>query len=214
MQEVIHFEFDEIAYEFIHADSTIGFHSQRTQFDLRLRLELRFLDIDGYSCYNTRTDIAIFVVLIEEFLNCSGNVFFERALMSTTLDGVLTIYERMVLFAILLVGMCKGNLDVIAFQMHDIVKRSRIHRIYQQVFQTVSRYNSPAIIINFKSCVQVGVVAEHGLHKLWLELIIEEKRIVWLKLYKCSIFLVRIGCFIGFYDTLLEGSHSHLSIAV
>ena len=53
VQVVIDFGLDEVAHELVHADATIRFHCERTQLDLRLRLELRFLYIDGNRCDNT-----------------------------------------------------------------------------------------------------------------------------------------------------------------
>ena len=70
------------------------------------------------------------------------------------------------------------------------------------------------VIHNGESCVQVGVVAEHVLHDVILELIVEEERIVWLKE---DIGTVLVLCLLGLVTghlTFLEGSLAHHAIAI
>ena len=87
----------------------------------------------------------------------------------------------MVFFAVLLVGVGEGYLDVVAFEMDDLVERGGVHRVLEQVFQAVAADDTAAVVVDFKSCVEVGVVAKHVVHKLVLELVVEEQRTVGLE---------------------------------
>ncbi len=93
MKVVVHFGLDEIAHKLVYTHTTIWFHSERTEFDFGLRLELWFLHIDCNSSNDSRTDISIFIIFGEELLDGACNMLLESTLMSTSLDGVLTIYE-------------------------------------------------------------------------------------------------------------------------
>ena len=178
MQVVVHLLFDEIPHILVDAHA-IGCHCQRTEFDLRLTLEHWFLHVDGNGCHDTRTDIAI-LVFTKEILDGTSNMFLEGTLVGTALCGMLSVDERIVLLAVL-IGMGEGYLDVLAFEMNDGIKTVVSHAVIQQILQTMTGENTATIIHDGESCVQVGIVAEHVLHDVILELIVEEERIVRLE---------------------------------
>ena len=96
-------------------------HCKRPQFDFRLTLKHRFLHIQCNSCNNTCTYIAIFIVLLEEFLNSLGYMLLEGTLMSTALSCMLSIHKRIVLLTIL-IGMRKGNFNILTLEMNNGIK--------------------------------------------------------------------------------------------
>ena len=146
-----------------------------------------FLHIDGNGCDDARTDVAVFVVLAIELLDGAGNMLFEGTLMGTALNGVLAIHKGVVFLAILLVGVREGNFDVVAFQVDNLIQGCGIHRVLQEVFQTIAAHDATAIVVYLQTCVQVGVVAQHVADKLVLELVVEEERVVGCERDECAI---------------------------
>ena len=175
VQIVIDLCLDEIADKLIDADTAIRFHCERTEFDFCLTLKLWFLNVDSDSSYDTVADIHVFIVLVEKLLDGTCNMLFECTLMGSSLNGMLSVDKRMVFFAILLIGMCERNLNIFASQVNNVVERLRVHRVFQQVFQSVAADDAAVVIVDFQSCVQVGIVAEHGFNKLRLEFIVQEE---------------------------------------
>ena len=116
MEVVIDFLFDKVTHIFIDAH-TVGRHCQGAKFDLRLTLKHRFLHIDGNGSNNTSADITIFV-FTEIIADGSGDMLLEGTLMGTALGGMLTVDERVILLTIL-VGMGKGNLDILTLEVDD-----------------------------------------------------------------------------------------------
>ena len=126
MQIVVDLLLNEVAYIFINC-VTIGRHHRRTQLDFRLTLEDGLLDINGDGSDNTCTNVAI-LIFTKELLNRLGNMLLKSTLMCTALSGVLTIHEGIVFLAIL-VGMCKGNLNILPFQMNDRIQSIVRHTV-------------------------------------------------------------------------------------
>ena len=156
MQVVIHLLLDEITHILIDGLTTRS-HQRRTQLNLGLTLKDRLLHIDGNGCHDASTDVAI-LILAKEVLNGLGNMFLESTLVGTALCGMLSVDKRVILFTIL-VGMGKGNLHVLSFQVDNRIKGIIGHAIAQQVFQSVSRQDATPVIHDGQSCVQISVVA-------------------------------------------------------
>ena len=136
MKVVIHLLLYEITYIFINGN-TIWRHIQRAEFDLCLRLEHWFLHIHGNSGHKTGTNVAILKVLVRELLDSLCDMLLESTLVSSALSGMLTIHERMVLLTIL-VGMRKGNLNVLALDMNDRVEGIARHIVFQKILKSVA----------------------------------------------------------------------------
>ena len=117
---------------------------RRTEFDFRLTLEHRFLDVDGDGGHKTVANIAVFV-FPEKFLDGAGDVLLEGRLMGTALNRVLTVDERIIFLAVL-VGVGQRDFDVLALQVDDGVERVVGHSVFQQVFQAVARQDSPTVV--------------------------------------------------------------------
>ena len=211
VQVVVDLLLDEIAYIFING-LPVRSHLCRTQLDLRLTLEDRLLDIDGDSRHHTCSDVAI-LVFAKELLDGLGNMFLESTLMGATLCGVLSVYERVILLAIL-VGMGEGNLDIVTLQMDDRIERVVRHTILQQVFESMTTEDATPVIHNGQARIQIGVVTEHVLDNVVLEPIIPEQRVVGFEIDVRAVLVLRILRLVGLQDTTLEGRATHLALAI
>ena len=138
-----------------------------------MALEYRFGDIDGNGTNNAVADIAIFLILAKELFDGAGNSFTKGYLMGTTLDGVLTIDEGVVLLA-RLVGMGERNLNILAFEVNDRVERIYRHIVGQEVEKTILGGIFVAVVIECESSIEVGIVAHHGLDELIAEVVVLE----------------------------------------
>ena len=77
--------------------------------------------------------------------------------MGTTLRGVLSVDEGVVLLAIL-VGVGKSNLDILPFEMDDVVQPLTGHVVFEEVFQTVTRKDSLTIVDKSETRIKIGIV--------------------------------------------------------
>ena len=211
MQIVIHLLLDEVADILIDAH-TIGGHRQRAQLDLRLTLKHRLFHIDGNCSHNTSSDVTI-LIFSKEIADGPGDMLLEGTLMGTALSGMLTIDEGIV-FLTILIGMGEGNLDILAFQVDYRIKSVVGHTIVQQIFQSMTRQDTPIVIHNGKACIQVGIVAEHILHDIILELIVLEQGIIGLKEDECAVLILRILRDVAHHLSALEYSLTHFSVAI
>ena len=210
VEEVINLGLDEVANVFVDADA-IGGHLQGAELDLRLTLKHRLLDINGNGCNNTCADVAI-LIFAEEFLDGLGDVLLEGTLMSTALGGVLAIHERVILLAVL-VGMGKGDLDILTLEMDDRIEAVVGHPVVEQILQSVTGEDATTIIHDGQACIQIGIVAEHILHDIILEAIVQEKRIVGLEEDVGAVLVLCGFRIVARDDTLLEGGLTHFSLA-
>ena len=120
-------------------------------------------------------------------------MFLEGTLVRAALSSVLSIDEGVVLLAIL-VGMRKGHLDIVALQMDNGVQRVVGHAVFQQIFQSMTRENTTTIVHDGQTRVQIGVVAQHVLHNVVLELIVLEQRVVGFKVDVRAVLVLRLLC--------------------
>ena len=144
MQIVVDFRLDEIAYKLIDArPGRFVFlwngrpHIIRAEFGLCLAFEHWLFHIQGYGSYNTVTDIGKLLVLVVEFLDGTGNVFFQCTLMGTPLSGMLTVDKRIIFFSVL-IGMCESYFNVFTFQVYYFVQPFGSHIILQQIFESMA----------------------------------------------------------------------------
>ena len=156
VQEVVHFQFDKVAYIFIDCHSA-GNHIGRTQLRFRLTLKDRLFHIDGNGSNQSVTNFGIVHILVEELLDSAGDVFLESTLMCTSLGGMLTVDERVIFFSVLS-GMREGDFDVFPFQVDDRVKSRCRHIVVQKVYQTIARQDTVSVIDNGKPGIEVRVV--------------------------------------------------------
>ena len=154
----------EVAHKLVDA-LAVGRHLRAAELDFGLRLKHRLLHVDGYCGHDTVADVGVFVVFVEKFLDGAGDMLLECALVRTALRGVLTVDEAVILLAIL-VGMCEGNLDILAHDVDDGVEFRHGHVVLQQVLQSVAALDAPSVVHDGEPRVQIGVVAKHRLHKL------------------------------------------------
>ncbi len=213
MQVVVDFLLDEIANILVDAHPARG-HRQRAQLDLRLTLKDRFFHIDGYRSHDTSTNVAV-LIFPEIVTDGSSDMLLEGTLMGTTLRGVLTINKGIVLLAIL-IGMGKGNLDILTLQMDDGVKRLVGHTVFQQILQSMTGEDTSTIIHDGQSDIQIGIVAEHILHYLIMKLVVLEEFgiVVGLEEDVCAVLVLRVLRHIAGYNAFLESGPSDFAVTV
>ena len=136
MQVIVQFLFDEVAYELVYRDSS-GRHIGRSQFDLRLTFKHRLFHVNGNGSYQSVADIGIIHTLVIELFDRAGYMFFEGALMSSSLGCMLSVDKGVVLFTILS-GVRKGDFDIFSFEVNDRIKSYRSHIVIQQVYQSIA----------------------------------------------------------------------------
>ena len=144
VQIVVYLALNEVAHVLVNAFSART-HRQRTQFNLRLTFEHGLLYVDGNGSHQSVTYVYVLVVLREKVLNGFGDVFFKCALVRAALRGMLSVYKGVILLAVL-VGVGKGNLDVLALYVNDGVKAVVGHAVVQQVGQTIAANDAPPIV--------------------------------------------------------------------
>ena len=70
---------------------------------------------------------------------------------------------------------CEGTLDVLSFQVDDVVKAFAGHVVFQQVLPPVAGNDALAVVHEGEARIQVGVVAQQGFYELVLEGIVQEE---------------------------------------
>ena len=144
MEIVVYFLLQEIAYILIDGFATIRRHRSTSELNLGLTLEDRFFYVDGNGSHQSVSDVSILILAVELF-DSLGNMLLEGTLMRTSLGGVLTVDEGIILLAIL-VGMGESNLDVLALHVDDVVEAFVGHIIAQQILQTMAAQDAAAIV--------------------------------------------------------------------
>jgi hypothetical protein len=129
VQEVVQFATDEVADEGAHALPT-GLDLQRTEFGLGLAFEHGFDHLYADCRDNARAHITGLPILLVEILDGLGHRFAEGTLVRTTLCGVLSVHEAVVLLSVV-VRVGDRNLDVIADQVDDRIERLAVHLHFQ-----------------------------------------------------------------------------------
>ena len=210
VQIVVYLLFHKVAHIFVDAFA-VGSHLCRAQFNLRLAFEHRFLHVDGNCCHQSVSDVGI-LIFSEELLDGSGNMFLEGTLVSSALRGVLSVHKRVILFAIL-VGVCKGNLNVFSFHVYDGIEPVVGHVVVEQVFQSVSAQDAPSVIHDGQPRVQVGIVSQHCFHDVGMKLVAFEERVVWFEEDEGSVFVVRGLCVVREQLSAFENQVSHLAFS-
>ena len=135
MQIIIHLRLYEVTYVFVYRNA-VWRHCERAQLNLCLRLEYWLLYVYGDGSNESIAYVAVFI-FAEVFLHRSCQMFLEGALVGSALRSVLTIYERIILLAIL-VSVSEGYLYVLPLHVDYRIKRFAGHLVTQQILQTIS----------------------------------------------------------------------------
>ena len=215
VQVVVEVFLDVVANELVYAHAA-GRHGEAAELYLRLALELRFLYVYGYGGHNAVAYVLVVEVLVEELLYRLGHVLLEGALVRSAERGVLSVYERVVFFAVL-VGVCKGYLDVFARKVYYRVKCRGRHGVGEQVFEAVAALYFASVEDYCQPGVEVCVVAEQVFDYFRAEVVIQKERVVGLKGGVRAVFFVGgFGCvahelsaleFCGAYHAVAVGTH-------
>ena len=110
--------------------------------------------------------------------------------------------------------MGKGNVDAVAFEMHNRVKSWCCHRIVEQVLKTISADDTAAVVKDGESCVQVRIVAQHVVDKFALELEVKEQILVWFEIDVSTVFF--FGRLLGFRNefSAIKDGFAHQAVAI
>ena len=171
VEVVVELGLDEVVDELIDGDISVGRHVFRAEFDFRLGLEDGFFDVNGYRSNNTVTDVSEFLVLIEKLLDGSSDGLAVSGLVRTTLNGVLSVDEGIILVSGL-IGMGQGNFDIFAGDVNNRIEGVGGHALSEQVKQAVFGDELFAVIDEGEAGVEVCVVTQHGLDILIAESIV------------------------------------------
>ena len=159
VQIVIQLLFEEIDNILTHRRA-LGLHILRHQSGFGLRVESGLLDIDTDRRNDRSTHVRRIVILLVELLNDLGNRLAQRRLMRTAAEGVLTIHERIICFAVAC-AVRNRHLDILTFEVDNGVERLLArHILGQQIQQTILRVIRRAVELDRQSLIQVGVVAQ------------------------------------------------------
>jgi len=210
MEIVIYFLLQEIAHILIDGFASVRRHCGTSELNLRLTLEHRLLYVQCNGSHQSVSDVAILILAVE-FLDGSGNMLLEGTLMSTALGGVLTIHEGIVLLAIL-IGMGKGDLDVFALHVNNLIETFIGHIVGQQILQTMTAEDAATIVHDGESGVQISIVAEHRLHEIIVERIVLEQGIIRFEEDEGTILVLGIFGLVAFQNTFLELQMAHLAV--
>ena len=223
VEEVVYVFFDKIAHKLIHAHARegegiavavlVGRHGERAEFDFRLALKHRLYHAYGDCRYETVAHVLHVEILVEIFLDGAGDMLLEGTLVRAALGGVLPVHERVIFLAILRrVG--EGYVDALAFEVHYGVKPGGGHIVGEQVFEAVAADDAAAVVVDGEPRVEVGVVAEHRLHKLAAEAEVAEEFRVGLEIDVRTVFLLRVFVHVAHEHAALKGGLMHLAVAV
>ena len=212
MEIVVYFLLQEIAHILIDGFATIRRHRSTSELNLGLTLEDRFFYVDGNGSHQSVSYVCILILAVE-LLDSLGNMLLEGTLMRTSLGGVLTVDEGIILLAIL-VSMGEGNLDVLALHVDDVVETFVGHIIAQQILQTMAAQDTAAIVHDGESGVQISIVAEHRFHEIIVEGIVLEQGIIRLEEDKGTVLVLSIFHRVALQNTFLKLQMAHLSVAV
>ena len=132
----------------------------RTQFCFGLAFKHRLL----HPYRNSRTYTSSYIRRIIIFFIKITDGFYIRFTKSsevcTTLRGKLTVYKRIIFFAIL-IFVSEGHFNIFSLQMNDgVTYFIRIGFTLQQIKQTIFTYITFAVIINNQPRIKVTVIPE------------------------------------------------------
>lgn len=71
--------------------------------------------------------------------------------------------------------MGKGNINVRPCKVNDGVKPRCCHVVVEKIFKTIAAQDASAVIEDSQARIEVGVVAEHVLHKLTVKSVALER---------------------------------------
>ena len=212
VQVVVHFTLDEIAHVLVDG-LTAWCHKRRPQFNLGLTLENRLFHVDGYGRHKAVSNVGVLVVFVVKLFDSLGDMLLESTLMRTSLRSMLPVYKRVVFFSVL-IGMRESNLDVIANHMNNRVQSVRCHVIVEQILQSVTAFDTPSIVHNGESGIQIGIVAQHGFHDIIVERVVLEQRVVGFKINIGTRFILRFIGLIGLELTFFKRDGTNIPLPV
>src|SRR5690606_18903634 len=106
----------------------------------------------------------------------------KSSLMCSTLSGMLTVYERIIFFAVS-VGVGNGNFYVFFFKMNDRIEFLIRKILLQKIVQTSLGKKFFPIEINGQASVEIGIIPQHSFHILKTVAIIVKNSIIGNKCY-------------------------------
>ena len=98
--------------------------------------------------------------------------------------------------------------------MYDGIERVCRHRVDEQVLQAVAALDTAAVVHDRETTVEIGIVAEHRLHKLVMERIVLEQRVVGLEEDISTVLILRRLSLIADELAALKDECAHLSLTI
>ena len=146
MQISVYFTCYEVADKLLYGRAVwvLRIDFSRTEFCFGLALEYRVLHRDRYRRYKSHTNIGILHIFTVKLADTFAEIFAECTLMSPAVYGMLPIYKRIILFAIL-VCMSKSYLYIVVFEVYDRIQRVVGDFLVEQVEQPVLRSHLTAV---------------------------------------------------------------------
>ena len=144
------------------------------------------------------------VVLLEEILECLGDGLTESGQMGSSVTGVLSVYERRDVLAVG-VAVCQDDLDVLAHKMDRSIARGLGKIVVHKVQKAVLGLVGDSVQDYRQTFLQVGVVLDHRLHIVHMELKASEH---------CTVRGEHDKCTVLFTDLLLPAAVHQLSALV
>ena len=163
-------------------------HIGGTEFRLGLTFEVRLLDLDAYRSDYSLTAVLRSVVFLVELLEGLGYGLPESGQMRSSVTGVLSVDERSDVLAVG-VAVRQHDLYILSDKMDRLVKRSLADGVLDEIKQTVFGFVCRPVQHKSQSFLKVGVVLDHRLDIVHVELEVPEHRAVRSEGHKSSVLL-------------------------
>ena len=163
-------------------------HVGGSELGLCLAFEVRLLDLDADRPDDALAAVLRSVVLLEEILERLRYGLPERREVGATVTGVLSVDERGDVLAVG-VAVRQHDLHVLSHQMDRLVERCLGDGVFDQVEKTVLGLVGDTVQDKCQPFLKVGVILDHGLHVVHVELEVPEHRAVRCEDHEGSVLL-------------------------
>ena len=162
-------------------------HFGRTKLRFGLAFEYRLHHFDRKPRNDRLAHIGGIEILLIKIADGFYICLFESIEVRTPLCSVLSVYERVILLAVLAFAVGDSHLDILACEVNDGIKKILFVIIFgEEVFKSVFGIVFLAVIVNRKPRVEVYVVFEHTHYVLIAEFEVFENGIIRNKSDTCT----------------------------
>ena len=154
------------------------FHVIGSQFGLGLRVEQRVLDFHRHGGAHGVAHIAGLEVLLVEIAKGFHDGLAHGLLVRAPMDGVLAVYEGVVVLAIFAGGVHHGELKVLIVQIDRLIQAVAASLLVQQIQQTVFGIELLPVEVDGKPAVQIDIVPQQVFDVFGVPVEVDENSIV------------------------------------